>query len=179
MIPALKSVVRNLFIRLAIRWPFLGDALARFLDFLPHQGAAARLCLWIAQAKSARGERDAAIAFCQKAILRRPSLTMALLMRGELYLGREDYALATADFQRALACAAASGAERLFPRIHDHLYRCHESLGRLLASEGQPHAALCITTPPLPCTPTSESFTSGAGNAGTRPACRNRPSTIT
>ena len=66
MIPALKSVIRNTFLRLAIRWPLLGDALARFLDLVPHPGAgAARLCLWIAHAKGAAGDRDGAISFCQ------------------------------------------------------------------------------------------------------------------
>ena len=142
MIPALKSVVRNLFICLAIRWPLLGDALARFLGFIPHSGAAARLCLWIAHAKGAAGDRDDAISFCGKAIARRPSLASAFLLRGELHLGREDYAPAVADLQCALACAAASGRDHLVPRIRDHLFYCHEALGRLLAFDGQPEAAL-------------------------------------
>jgi len=142
MIPALKSVVRNLFIRLAIRWPLFGDAFARFLDCIPHPGAAARLCLWIAHAKGVAGDRDGAISFCDKAIARRPSLTMAFLLRGELYIGGDEYAPAVADLQRALACAAGAGGDHLLPRIRDHLFRCHEALGQLLASDGQPAAAL-------------------------------------
>ena len=145
MIPALKSVIRNTFLRLAIRWPLLGDALARFLDLVPHPGTAARLCLWIAHAKGAAGDRDGAISFCDKAIARGPSLTMAFLLRGELYVGRNDWALAEADLKRALACATGAGHDHLLPPIRDHLFRCHEALGQLLAFDGQPGAAWNIT----------------------------------
>ena len=134
---AIRSGLRRTFLRLTRLCPLLGQVLGRVLPYMPHSGAAARLYLWLAQAKAAAGDYKAAIGCCDRAVARRPFLAWAHAYRRQLLIRLGEGRRGVEDLQRALA-----GARPASDGAREPLACCHETLGQWLMFEGRPQAAL-------------------------------------